>query len=336
MGHAYSILLVRLKSIGDILFTLPAVDRVRTCFPQARITYLISKEHAPLLKGFRDVDATLELDRALFRRLKFNQILRQGLDLLRKLRQGKFSLAIDFQGYGETAMLTWWTGAPARWGIVNGAARRCAYTQPVHRDFTVHPAEFNLALLRKGGIEPGPIRNQFKIPETASEEGRKFCLERGLRSDRPMLFLQPFTSSEEKNWPLDHYLAIASEWQQGGLQVLFGGGPADRLALEPVRQAGFQVSAGVPLLTSAALAHLSTLVVGGDTGLLHLAVAMNKRVIMVMNSNGPGSTHPFQHPDWKVAPAEGKPLSSISVERVSAACSQALADIGFTPAVPAR
>ena len=36
--------------------------------------------------------------------------------LLRRLRDGKFSLAIDFQGYGETEWLSWWSGAPRTLG----------------------------------------------------------------------------------------------------------------------------------------------------------------------------------------------------------------------------
>jgi ADP-heptose:LPS heptosyltransferase len=45
--------LIRLKSIGDILFTLPAVNVIRENFPSAKIAFLTSKENAPLLQGFR-------------------------------------------------------------------------------------------------------------------------------------------------------------------------------------------------------------------------------------------------------------------------------------------
>ena len=47
-----NILLIRLKSIGDILFTLPAVHAVRENFPRSKITFMVSKEHALLLQGF--------------------------------------------------------------------------------------------------------------------------------------------------------------------------------------------------------------------------------------------------------------------------------------------
>ena len=145
---------------------------------------------------------------------------------------------------------------------------------------------------------------------------------------KPTLFIQPFTSTSHKNWPLDRYLAAAGLWQRRGLQVLFSCGPAERTALEPAREAGFPTSAGTSLLVTAGLMKLSTLILGGDTGLLHLAVAMDQRVIMMMNSIGPGSAYPFQHPDWTVTPANGQSVAAISTDAVDEACGRTFAALG--------
>ena len=123
---------------------------------------------------------------------------------------------------------------------------------------------------------------------------------------------------------MDNYLAVARFWQARGLQVVFGGGPADLTALEPARAAGFTVLAGVPRMTDAGLMKLSSLVVGGDTGFLHLAVALGKRVVMLMNSVGPGSAVPFGHPDWVIAPPGGRTLTTVAVEEVLQATAAAL------------
>ena len=327
IGANANLLLIRLKSIGDILFTLPAVHRVREAFPKANISFLVSREHAPLLEGFRDVNAVITLDRARFRRPNPGVILAEAFSLLRRLRSPKFSLAIDFQGYGETALLTWWSGAAQRWGTVYRGGRRWAYTRGVNREVDRHPAEGFLSLLAAGGLPATPVRNQFILPRRAEEEARRCFLDRGLDPARPTLFVQPFTSTPHKDWPLERYLEAAGFWQRRGWQVLFGGGPADRAALEPARQAGFPVSAGATLLVSAGLMQLSTLIIGGDTGLLHLAVAMGKRVVMLMGSNHPGSSHPFQHPDWAATPANGQPVAAITPDEVNAACDRAFAEV---------
>lgn len=319
-----NILIIRLKSIGDILFTLPAVHAVRESFPEAKLHYLVSKEHAPILRGFSEIDAVIPVDRAVYGSGNFSSACSRTFWLLRGMRQPKFSKTIDFQGYGETAFLSWWTGAPERWGTVYQMARGCAYTHGVPRVDFAHPVNGSLALLRECGLNIGPIRNEYVLPPDALEEARRFFAANNLDADQTTLFIQPFTSAPQKNWPTENFLKLARHWHSRGMQVIFGGGPADSVKLEYARAAGFPVSAGVPLLVSAGLMKLSTLVVGGDTGLLHLAVAMGRRVVMLMRSNLRGQKFPFQHPDWAVVSAAGQPISHIEIGTVIEATTHAL------------
>ena len=329
MGPAQNILMIRLKSMGDILFTLPAVNRVRAAYPEAKLTFLISQELAPLLEGFRDLDGVIALDRASFRRFNPKAMALGVLKLWRQLRQDKFSLVIDFQGYGETALMSWATGAPQRWGTLYRAGRGWAYTRAIRRDPGPHPSEVHLSMLERCGLPVAPVRNEFILPHGPLELGRRFFADAGLDPARPTLFIQPFTSAAAKDWPLTHYLEVARNWKRRGVQVVFGGGPSERALLEKDLQGTFPLSAGVPLLVTAALMHLSTVVVGGDTGVLHLAVAMGKRVIMLMGRTGPGSCYPFQHKDWAVVPPpQGLPVSSIEPAVLNEACERAFAEAG--------
>jgi ADP-heptose:LPS heptosyltransferase len=165
------------------------------------------------------------------------------------------------------------------------------------------------------------------LPDHARKEARQFLAQLGLNPARPILFIQPFTSNPKKNWPLENYLAVASYSHSRGMQVLFGGGPSEAAALGPVRAAGFCTSAGATLLLTAGLIDLSTLTLGGDTGLLHLAVTMNKRVIMLMASMAPGKAHPFQHPDWALVSADNRNIRGIEVRAVIETSTQVLADM---------
>jgi ADP-heptose:LPS heptosyltransferase len=329
-----NILLMRLKSMGDVVFTLPAVHLLRESLPRARITFLVSAENAPLLEGFRDVDETIALNRARFRSGNPLHILAETFTLFRRLRRGRFSLVVDFQGYGETAWLARLSGAPQRWGSVHSTPRHWAYTRSFSCNDQIHPVEWYLWLLHQCGLPTATVRNEFVLPDNALNEARSFFAAHALALDRPTLFVQPFTSTREKNWPLDRYCAVAHHWRGCERQVLFGGGPADRAALEPVHQAGFQVSAGVPLLMSAGLAKLCTLTLAGDTGLLHLATAMAKRVVAIIPSTTPGSKYPFGHLDWAITPATGVDISTIGTETVIAECEGALADPGIGGAPP--
>jgi len=328
MDHRQNILLVRLKSMGDVLFTLPAVHAVRENFPEARLHFLVSRQNAPLLRGFSEIDEVIVLDQAVFLSKNFKAICRGAVDLLRRLRQPRFARVIDFQGFGETELLAWWTGAPERWGSVYRRHRGWLYSRGAWRNDGMHLADWNLSLLRQCGLPIGPIENKFVLPADALDEARKVFAACQLNWTEPTLFIQPFTSSPHKNWPLEDYLALAAHWRSRGIQILFGGGPSERPALEPARAAGFAVAAGSPLLVSAGLAKLSTLIVGGDTGLLHLAVAMGRRVVMLMGARAWRLTHPLHHPDWAVTTHASDYVSEIKADAVLSACGRALAEAG--------
>ena len=333
MSATENILLIRLKSIGDVVFTLPAIHMIRENFPDARITLLTSRENAPLLQGFREVDETIMLDRANFKSGNPKRILTEVLSLVRQLRGGKFSLVVDFQGFGETAWFARLSGAPRRWSTVYGPGRRWAFTYGAKLDDQMHPADQHLSLLQQCGLRPGAIHNEFVLPENALAEARRFFVSFGLDPAKPTLFIQPFTSSPQKDWPLDRFLAVARHWQARGLQILFGGGPTEQAALETVRRAGFPVSAGVPLLVTGGLAKLSTLTLGGDTGVLHLAVAMGRRVVMIMESSAPGRPHPFGHADWAIMPPNDRIVANVHTGTVINACERVFD--GLNPPVAA-
>jgi ADP-heptose:LPS heptosyltransferase len=190
-------------------------------------------------------------------------------------------------------------------------------------DKRIHFVDRNLSLLEQCGLRPCEIRNEFVLPENALAEARRFFLASGLDPAKPTLFIQPFTSSPQKNWPLDCFLAVARHCQARGLQVLFGGSPVESAALATVRQAGFPVSAGVPLLVTGGLAKLSTLTLGGDTGILHLAIAMGRRVVMIMQSCAPGRPHPFRHADWAIMPPNDRVIANVQTGTVIEACERA-------------
>jgi ADP-heptose:LPS heptosyltransferase len=319
------ILLIRLGGLGDIVFTLPAVSAIRAAFPEAHITFLSYGEFTFLLEGFPRIDAVLKLNRDLYRHPR--TLLPQALRLLIQLRRGKYDLVVDFQGFGETGLFAKWTGAPERWGMVYRPSRRWAYTKGVRRELYVHPVDYQLEVVRQaGGI---PIANppaRFLVPENAQRQARHLFSEWELEVGKPTIFIQPFSHGQQKNWGLQDYLQLARNWKAEGLQVLFGGGPSEREALEPVCRAGFAVAAGAPLLVSAGLVGLSTVILGGDTGLLHLAAAMGKRVVMLIGSKYPGNCFPYGHPEWAVAPEGCEIVSAIKPEPVIQACAQALAE----------
>ena len=317
MDRNENILLIRLKSIGDVVLTLPAVHVVRENFPAAKITFLTSRENAVLLEGFGEVDDVIMLDRAALRGPNPLRIAGEFFGLLHRLRARKFDLAVDFQGYGETAWLARITGAAQRWSGVHNNYRRWAYTVAGPRVEKMHPTAGYLQLLKDCGLKIGPVQNQFLLPSAALAAAQQFIAQQNISPGQTVLFIQPFTSSPHKDWPLENFLAVARHFRAQGGVVIFGGGPSDRDRLKPAQAAGFPVAAGQPLLVMGGLMKLSRLIIGGDTGVVHLAVAMGNRVIMLMHRMDSGAPTPFGHDDWAVRPLQrGQGIRGITLDRV--------------------
>ena len=326
-----NILVIRLTAMGDVVLTLPALHALRENFPAAKISFLTTRENSPLLSGFRDVDETIALDRAAFRSGNPGRMARELITLWRRLRAGKFSLTVDLHGNGESAWLTRLTGAPQRWRRALRGKRGWAYTRLEETGPRAHPAATHLRLLEQCGLKVGRVYNEFFLPNAALDDARVWFAANRLDANKPTIYVQPFTSARHKNWPLENYLAVARHWQATGRQIILGGGPGDQAALEPARREGFAVSAGVPLLVTSGLMQLSALVLGGDTGALHLAIAQGRRVLMLMHRVTAGCPVPFQHPEWIVVAPDPTAIAEIPVAEIIAASTAALRQTGSHP-----
>ncbi len=183
MAAPANILLIRIKSIGDVLLTLPAVAAIRENYPAAKITFLTSLENAALLRGFSNVDEVIALDREALRSNKPWRVLSEFAGLLRRLRAGKFDLVLDFQGNGETSWLARFTGASQRWGSVYNPGQGWAYTRRVTRPKNIHPAETNLELLRQCGLAIHSPKNEFMLPADALADALKYFADNQLDSE---------------------------------------------------------------------------------------------------------------------------------------------------------
>jgi ADP-heptose:LPS heptosyltransferase len=327
MSDCRRILVIRLSSIGDILFTLPAVNVLRDNFPDSKITYLTRKVNAPLLGGFAAVDAVQELDHDLFHTRDFFRILPYTGQLWRRLRRERFDLVVDFHGIAESGLMGRLVQAPKRWGIRRKEAirgRMYTFSAPPAAS---HPVDINLELLRKAGLSAGTLNNRFHLPPEALTEAKKLYWEWGLTEDRPLVFIQPFTNHLNKNWPLDYYLKYAAFLTGQGIQVVFGGGPSDRKKLERAAST-YPVAAGkADLLTSGGLMSLSNLVVGGDTGMLHLATALGKRVVMLIRASDQNRFYPYGHQDWIITPIPNSDVASIPVAQLITATMQSWTEV---------
>ncbi|EEF61239.1 glycosyltransferase family 9 protein [Pedosphaera parvula] len=313
-----NILLIKLKCMGDVVFTIPAVHLLRANFPKARITYLTSQENRAIVEQFDGVDEVWSIDRAVFKRGDLKCALSSMLNLLGRLRRAKFSLVIDLQSYGETALLTRLTGANERWAWVLGDRfRRHAYTKVIPRQDHRHPVDVNLDLLTQFGLKTAPVCNKLSVVGEGQDAAYQFFARNQLDPLKPTVVIQAFTSAAHKNWPLEHYLAVAKHWRNQGVQIIFSGGMKEKHLFGAVEAEGFPVCIGESFRTLSWIIKLSKLVIGGDTGLLHLALSIGTQVVVLMVPSGTGSPIPYSHPECVVKPTVGDDLKTITIQIVN-------------------
>ena len=267
------ILLVRLSAIGDVVQSMPMICALREHFPRAMLAWAVERKAVELLKGHEDIDELICLPRGW---LKSPVELWK---LRRRLRNLRFDVAIDGQGLTKSAVVARLSGARRRIGYADYWGRelsRLLNTELVHT-IGPHVVQRNLQLLQPLGIESAEIR--FKVPrhESNKETADQMIAQRGLGGGFGLL--NAGAGWPSKLWPTERYAEVAvylgQEWSLPTMVVW--GGADERARAEQIVCNSRGHARMAPQTTLGVLTELSrgaTLLVGSDTGPLHLAAAV--------------------------------------------------------------
>lgn len=311
-----NVLIVKLSAIGDVIHTLPALARLRRAFPQARISWIVERAVAELLRDHPMLDAVIEVDTRRWRKRWLARATWEEVqDALALLRHHRYDLGFDFQGLMKSAVVLWLSGAERRIGFETAAlkekASRLFLTEQVPVPADAHVIERNLALVRHvvGGSED---RGPYEFPLSISGEDRRAVEERlealGIQD---FALLNPGGGWAAKRWPPERYGAVADFlWERYGWISLVPFGPSEEVLAQMVARASRWKKA-VPfpctLKQLAALADRARVFLGGDTGPLHLAAARGTPIVALYGPTSAQRNGPF-HPEDQVIerpPASG-------------------------------
>ncbi len=301
------ILIVRLGAMGDIIHGLPAVTALRAIFPQATLGWLIEERWAELLctlptprSGPRSVQRPL-LDRIhtvntkQWRASPFSlQTWERIAAGLSDLRAERYNLAIDLQGAVRSSLLARWSGAPIIYGFAQPRENLASmfYTRQVVAAGD-HVVEQNLSLAKAVAGRPlkaPPI--ELPCDPDAERKCDHWLKSRGIEQ---FALLNPGAGWGAKQWPADRYGQVAGKLTKGGLKPLINFGPGE----EDIARAVEAASAGtVDAFTGSlsqliALTRRADLFVGGDTGPMHVAAALNVPVVGIFGPTNPARNGPF-------------------------------------------
>lgn len=281
------ILLTRMKFIGDVVLTTPAISSVRHAFPDAYIAYMGEKGAVSLLEHNPHLNEIIPFD---FSRPTTIEQTRVAM----LLRRRRFDLAIDLFGNPRSALLTYLSGARTRVGPAR-KGRGKLYTIQVTDDGNPKTAiDFHNQYLRAAGIEPTSRHTQIILTEDERREARIYLqwLDReqhALDFSKPIIGIHPGATWPAKRWPAERFAALADMvTAKLGAQVVITAGPGDTETTAAVTTHAFapvKVVANLPLRQLAAIiSHCSAYVVN-DNGTMHIAAALGVPTIGIF---GPG------------------------------------------------
>ena len=269
------------------MHTLPVVSALRAAFPDAQLDWVVDCKWAPLLKLVRGIDEVIPL----------NPSVSGYLTCIKQVRQVRYSCVIDFQGIYKSALLAWMSGAARRIGRDRNSAREGGaarfYTDRIAPSGR-HVAEMSMSLAVHAGGQP---TTEMRFPIQVPAEELKGLHERLRREGiENYIIMSPGGGWKSKCWPTERFGALCGEiWRRHHIRSVINLAPGEDELGKALAASAFPAKPIVyrPALTElTALLSQALLVVGGDTGPLHLAAALGTRVVSLFGPtnatrNGP-------------------------------------------------
>ena len=281
------ILIVKLSSIGDVVHALPALSALRKKFPESYIAWVVKKQIADLITNHPYLDEV---------------IIYEGLrKTAKKLRSLKFDLAIDLQGLFRSGFLTFSSGAKVRLGFSRANSRELSYlflnqrVTPGEEDR--HVIDKNLSLLRPLGIEVEEKEFIISVSNENKEYIVNFLKKEGVTSGDILIALNSRASWPSKLWPEERWAELADrliEELKAKVVLLWGSGEkavVNRIVRitknKPI------ISCRTNLKELAALISKCKLFIGGETGPLHIACALNVPTVALIGPTNSTRNGPY-------------------------------------------
>jgi ADP-heptose:LPS heptosyltransferase len=318
------ILLIRLRLIGDVVFTTPILRALKRAYPGARLSYLVEREAAAVVRNSPHLDELIVVPRTR----GFRRVI-DDLQLARRLRAAHFDIVLDLHGGPRSSWLTRATGARQRIGYdVEG--RAWLYTRAVHRPRELRPrhsVENQWDLLR--GIEgwceaaPDPAADAVEMATDADVDARVATRLRGLgvTGDHELMVVHVSAGNPFRRWPEPAFVQLVCALALGNdrRRLVLSSGPSDRDAAERIASAarlqlGADRAARVvdfgefDITELRALVVRSRLFVGGDTGPLHVAATTSTPIVGIYGPTLSARSAPWRDPAVPTAAVEPRSL----------------------------
>ncbi|MEA2934758.1 MAG: heptosyltransferase [Variibacter sp.] len=283
------IMFIKTSSLGDVVHNMPAVADVRRHIPDAHITWVLEEQYAPLASLHPGVNEVVTVATRRWRReLRSSATWREIAATRSRVGSRTSDIVIDTQGLVRSAVLTWFARGVRHGYDANSIREPLAawLYQIAHRvPKELHAIDRNRRLTAAAlGFAMDPVPD-FGLPN----------LRAGAGSAHPYAVLLHGSAEVTKEWSEEHWRAVARALSAEGLGVTFASGTEEER--QRSKRLAFGLAAveymhGESLDDVAKKIAGARLVVGLDTGLLHVAAAFGVPLVAIFAGSDPGLTGP--------------------------------------------
>ena len=282
-------LIVRLGALGDIVHTFPAVAALRESFPSAEIIWITHPRWKFLVESSALATQVWTTETRSIHSLR---------KTIGDLRSAQWHVSIDYQGLWKSAALPFFGGVKRRIGFSSQTIREFAvpllYTEKVDCA-TIHIADQNGELSLRAGARNPVALFSLQVPQVDDCGIRDHLQKLGLER---YVVLSPGGGWRSKCWSPERFGQLSQLLRDAlGLRCVVNYGPGEEDLALAVRECSGNadpVPYNGPLGPLMALLRNASCIVGGDTGPLHLAIALGTPAVALFGPTDPARNGPYR------------------------------------------
>ena len=288
--------------MGDILHSLPAITALRQAHPEWVIGWAIEPQWRGLFcangceartPAMPLVDRLHIVPAKRWAKSPLNPATLGDIQRVRReLRAMHYDVAVDMQGAVRSAMIARWArtkrvigeAQPREW------AAKWLFNQSVATR-GVHVIEQSVEVANAIAGEELPVPAPLLPCDPAAEQ-------RAAELPQPFVLITPGAGWGAKRWPTERYGEVARKLADAGYGIVINSGPTEEHLAQAIEasSAGAARALSLDMAGLIAVTRRASLVIGGDTGPLHLASALNRPVVGIYGPTDPARNGPFHGP----------------------------------------
>ncbi|MBI4145225.1 glycosyltransferase family 9 protein [Candidatus Woesearchaeota archaeon] len=300
-------------TVGDSLYIIPVARRLKKAAPHARIILTGTSQtrevlgDEPAIDEFVEITELADIGKHQSRLRKGIAVLRVLYRMVRELRKRKPDMCfVGIPNFAPYHLVPLFAGIPLRFGFkFPGSVFNFTLTASIPfrnpittGDVNVHLSEANLDVLKLVGlpISAADMILRRNVSDAELQGAHEVLDDMGVK--KPLIVFQAGAKGKNRQWPAERFSSVGKDLVRScGAHIILAGSPAEWSLCERIRldigEGCTNLAGKVPFGTLAGLLSCCDLVLGNDSGLMHLAASVGAQTAVLFGSPNPNHSRPL-------------------------------------------